>query len=85
MPRDAVAGETKLEVEAEDGLLNRLMRMILMMLTAEEELKEESWRAARQRERWTSPRRGEGSSPSPSPSPFGGAVIYAMGRKHGAG
>lgn len=31
--------------------------------------------AARQRERWTSPRRAEGSSPSP----FGGAVVYAMG------
>jgi hypothetical protein len=47
-------------------------------LADEQKLRREK-RAARQRERWTSPRRAEASSPSP----FGGAVIYAMGWPEG--
>lgn len=53
-----------------------LSTMLTMSEPADEEkLRRENWRAARQLERWTSPRRAEGSTPSP----FGGAVVYAMG------
>lgn len=56
-------------------------RPTLSELADEWKLRRENARAARQRERWTSPRRAEGSSPSPSP--FGGAVVYAMGWPEG--